>query len=120
MFRALLLVLSVLFATGCTQLTAKHLQRDVLIQSTNERTTEMRYVSFTYKVVPLDREVGILGTVRYTGNNIPDWATWYNQFRLFAYVCDTKGDVLASGETTLIPRNVSSNDDFPFEIRIPL
>lgn len=118
MKRALLLVL-VLSLCGCTHLTAQHLQRAPLLAE-RQHPVAMRHVTFDYTATPIDREIGIIGTVRITRASLPAWVTFVSQYSISAYICDTAGNVLASHDVDLIPRPLEDALNIPFEMRVPL
>lgn len=117
LYRVLLCLTMMLFA-GCTHMTASHLQKEPLLPL-KERRIVTQAVAFQYQTIPMDYEIGIIGTAQDIITSRPQWAQTYSQFQIAAYVCDTKGNVIASAQKNFIPRPITLQP-LPFELRIAL
>jgi hypothetical protein len=116
MLRAVALLL-LLMLGGCAQTTALHLQRASALAG-QSGTLTMRHAAFDYTTVALDHQVGVVGTARLVPASVPSWAKHVAQYVVYAYICDTSGNVLASGDIDFIPRTIEESGALPFEIRI--
>jgi len=94
--KAKIVILAVLmaFAAGCSHLSVKHLDKNLLHPDQTERLS-MRYWDFEYVGTVENGDYIVKGLAFPKTEILPGWAEWLHDFSLSAYLSDEKGRVLA-------------------------
>ncbi len=113
-FSALAVVAGLVLATGCAELTARHLESRNWNPSA-EQTLTMRHWRFTFVSVPTRQSYGIKGSATALADTLPAWVDRVQELTLTAYLRDAEGVVLATDQKTYLPMSLSDASAVSFD-----
>ncbi len=109
-FTALALQLAVV--TGCSGQTVRHLPNSPWLEA-KTGYIDMKLWEFRYSVSDVDGVLHITGYALPKLAHYPQWATWYEQLVITAYLSDEHGTVLGKSAHTYMPRPIKDTQAFP-------
>ncbi|UZP67278.1 hypothetical protein N1030_17040 [Desulfovibrio mangrovi] len=115
-FTALLLLVT-LMLSGCSYLNVSHLDRRPWLTDTPQ-TISMKFWRFEFHNMPLKQGVGLQGTAYPNTELFPEWARYYDQLSFTVYLSESSGDVIASSQVDILPREMTGERAIPFEFRL--
>lgn len=83
-----------LTATGCSQLSVRHLQRQPWLLDADQ-SVELEFWRFEYAISPGDDAFVVKGKAFPVMENYPEWAGWIQELWLASYLSNAEGRVLA-------------------------
>ncbi len=112
------LLLFMLMFSACAQHSVKHLSRHPWMEGIAQ-TLPMKYWIFNYTTLCGPENLfQVTGTARPQKENIPDWGRWLKSLSLAVYLCNDKGNVLASQHQTIPGQNMPYDKGVPFSFRL--
>ncbi|MBG0775054.1 MAG: hypothetical protein H0S85_01295 [Desulfovibrionaceae bacterium] len=105
---------ALLVASGCSQLSVRHLNRNPWVVNTGQ-TLDMKFWRFDYEAVPFRNSFGVRGVARPRADRLPEWASWVEELWLAAYLSDSQGRVVAKDLLVSLPKPLSPETGVPFE-----
>lgn len=89
-----LLTAAMLLLTACSQMSVKHLNRNIWELET-ERSLPMKFWRFDYRITPVRDQFAVRGTAFPLTRTLPAWARWIDDIWFAAYLSDKEGTVIA-------------------------
>ncbi len=75
-------------------MSAKHLDRAPWLVNTRQ-SLQANYWRFEFEASPMKDRFGVSGNAYPSMDKIPEWAGWIEELWLMAYLCDSRGRVIA-------------------------
>ncbi len=113
----LCLLLLLLFSSGCSYQSVRHLNRQVWIPDSRQQL-QMNYLNFDYKTSNAAGGLQVQGTARPRMETLPDWAAWSKDIWLGAYLCDQEGLVLAQDLQILPAQAIDMEQGYEFQFSL--
>ena len=104
-----------LLVAACASLSVRHLERVPWIITQEDQTVSTRVWSFTFHTQGQNGFYLVAGEARPIPEAIPAWARWIKELSLEAYLCDSRGDVLAVSQMHVPQKEFSRDQAVPFE-----
>ncbi len=112
------LLLFMLMFSACAQHSVKHLSRQPWMGGIAQ-TLIMKYWTFDYMTLSgPDNLFQIAGSAYPKKKNIPGWGRWLKSLTLSVYLCDDKGNVLASQRQTVPGQSIPYDKGVPFSFHL--
>lgn len=108
------IVAAVLLASGCAELTARHLDARNW-NPRSEQTLEMRHWRFVFASVPTRESYGVKGAATARAETLPSWVDRVQELTLTAYLRDADGNVLAMDQKTYLPMSLADAQNVLFD-----
>lgn len=105
---------SLVALSGCSRLTAGHLEARAATAGTRETLT-MKFWTFGFTVMPAGARQGVKGAASPRLEALPPFADTIQELTLYCYLRDASGRVLASDEKRFLPMSLSEAAAVPFD-----
>ncbi|MFW5960899.1 MAG: hypothetical protein ACOC43_12340 [Desulfohalobiaceae bacterium] len=113
-----LLLTTIILGFACSHQSVHHLNKQIWVPGTQEKTLQMEYLNFAYKAQKDKNNIKLQGKAWPRQESIPDWASWSKDIWLGAYLCDRKGSVLAQDLKVLPAQNIAQRKGIAFEFSL--
>ena len=110
----LLAVLTMGVLAGCSGQNVRHLAHETWGRS-GDNHIGMQFWRFGFTTVDMGDSVGVIGTALPNSELYPQWAAWYGQLTITAYLSDHTGQVIARDTHTYVPRPIGKERGIPLE-----
>ena len=117
MVRRILLILMVLFLSGCAYYSVRHLSRQPWEAGTKQSLT-MDYWTFHYQSSQTAEGLMVKGYAEPNRTNIPEWAVWVDDLWMAAYLSDNKGEVIGRALAVFPQQDLTGKSGIPFSFTI--